>query len=161
MALADWLRVFRTVHERAKKGELTGADADDYRASCDELARALMAAQKLAPKAGEAPRHALRVARALQVQLDSRLANVRATTVDLSVSGFSVLMAKPPNPHEELTATLRIPGGEPLAADVVTAEARPQGGAMRVWFTFRKLADAERQRLELLVMDTALSQLVG
>src|SRR6266540_4891900 len=101
MAFADWLRVFRTLHENAKKGELTGTDVEDYRAGCDELARALMAAQRLTPKPGEAPRHALRVARALQVDLETAVSRVRATTVDISVTGFSVLLAKAPQAAEE------------------------------------------------------------
>ena len=87
MSIGDWLRVFRTLHEKAKQGGLAGEDADAYRAGCDELARALMAAQRLAAKPGEAPRHALRVARALQVDLESPVSKVRAMTVDLGVGG--------------------------------------------------------------------------
>ena len=64
MGLADWLRVFRALHEKAKKGELSGTDAEDYRAGCDELSRALIAAQKLGLRPGEVPRRVLRVARA-------------------------------------------------------------------------------------------------
>jgi hypothetical protein len=161
MALADWLRVFRTLHDRAKKGELKGTDAEDYRAGCDELSRALIAAQRLTLKPGEVPRHALRVARALQVDLETVTSHVRATTVDLCVGGFSVLLAKPPRPGEEQKATIRIPGGEPIVADVLPGEPKQQPGNVRVSFTFRKLAAADRDRLELLVMDTALAQLAG
>jgi hypothetical protein len=159
MALADWLRVFRTLHEKAKKGELAGTDASDYRAGCDELARALMAAQRLTLRPGEVPRHALRVARALQVDLETPVSHVRAMTVDLCVGGFAVLVAKAPPPNEEQSATLRIPGGEPLVATVMPAEVKPQPGSVRVSFTFRKLSDGDRERLERLVMDTALSHL--
>lgn len=161
MSLADWLRVFRTLHERAKKGELKGSDADDYRAGCDELARALMAAQRLTLKPGEVPRHVLRVARALQVDLETPVSHVRAMTIDLSVAGFSVLLAKPPPAKEEQTATLRIPGGDPIAAAVLPGDTKQQPGTVRVAFTFQKLPDASRDRLELLVIDTALSQLAS
>jgi hypothetical protein len=159
MTLADWLRVFRTLHEKAKKGELAGGDADDYRAGCDELSRALMAAERLTPKAGEAPRHALRVARALQVDLETAVSKVRAMTVDLSVSGFSVLLGKAPAAREEHTATLRVPGGAPVVTTVVPGEVKQQPGTVRVSFTFKELQDEDRRRLELLVIDTALSQL--
>jgi hypothetical protein len=161
MSLADWLRVFRTLHDKAKKGELGGGDADDYRAGCDELARALMAAQRLPVKPDDAPRHQLRVARALQVDLETPLSKVRAMTVDVSVSGFSVLVAKPPPPGEEQTATLRVPGGESIIAGVLPVETRQQPGTVRVSFAFRKLPDTDRQRLETLVIDTALSQLAS
>lgn len=160
MSLADWLRVFRTLHERAMKGELTGTDADDYRAGCDELARALMAAQRLTLKPGEAPRHALRVARALQVDLETAVSRVRATTVDLCVGGFSVLVAKAPA-NEEHTANLRVPGGESIVTGVMPGEVKQQAGTVRVSFTFKKLQEVDRKRLELLVIDTALSQLAG
>jgi hypothetical protein len=156
MAFADWLRVFRALHERAKKGELEGQDADEHRAACDELARALIAAQRLTLKPGEVPRHALRVARALQVDLETPLSHVRATTLDLCVSGFSVLLAKAP------PATLRMPGGaEPIHATVLVADLKQQPGNVRASFTFKRLTDENRARLELLVIDTALSQLAG
>jgi hypothetical protein len=161
MGLADWLRVFRSLHERAKKNELTGVDADDYRAGCDELARALMAAQKLTLRPGEVPRHALRVPRALQVTLDDKLAVQRALTVELSVAGFSVLLAKAPLPGVEVTATLRLPGVEPLTATVKTGEAKQTGGTVRVSFLFGKLPDAARAQLEMLVIDTALQSLAA
>jgi hypothetical protein len=160
MALADWLRVFRTLHETAKKGELQGTDADDYRAGCDELARALMAAQRLTPKPGEVPRHMLRVARAVQVDLETAVTRVRATTVDLSAGGFSVLLAKPP-PAEEHTANLRIPGSEPIITTVTPGEMKQSPGTVRVTFAFNRLPEPERDRLAMLVIDTALSQLAG
>jgi hypothetical protein len=160
MGLADWLRVFRALHEKAKKGELAGSDAEDYRAGCDELARALIAAQKLTLRPGEAPRHVLRVARALQVNLETKVSSVRATTIDVSVAGFSVLLGKPPPPDEQ-TATLRVPGGDPVVAAVLPGESKQQPGNVRVAFLFQKLPEPARQRLEVLVIDTALSQLAG
>ncbi len=161
MSLGDWLRLFRALHERAKKGGLSAEDAEAYRGGCDELARALMAAQRLAAKPGEAPRHALRVARAVQVDLETPISHVRAMTVDLGVTGFSVLLAKPPSPGEEQTATLKLPDRPPLVTPVLPGETRPQTGSVRVSFAFRKLADADRAALELLVIDTALSQLAA
>jgi hypothetical protein len=160
MGLADWLRVFRTLHEKAKKGELGGSDAEDYRAGCDELARALIAAQRLSLRPGEVPRHALRVARALQVTLETKTSTLPAITVDVSVAGFSVLLGKVP-PHEEHTATVRIPGAEPIVATVLPGEVKQQPGNVRAAFLFQKLPEAARQRLEMLVIDTALSQLAG
>lgn len=161
MGIADWLRVFRALHDRAKGGALSPEDAEAYRAGCDELARALMAAQRQAARPGEAARHALRVARALQVDLDTPISHVRATTVDIGVSGFSALLAKAPPAGEEQRCVLKIPGGEPLEAAVTPAEVKQQAGTVRVAFAFERLSDASRARLELLVIDTALSQLAA
>jgi hypothetical protein len=161
MGIADWLRVFRALHDKAKLGKLSPEDADAYRAGCDELARALLAAQRLAPRQGEAPRHALRVARAVQVDLETAVSHVRATTVELGVGGFSAILAKAPRSGEELKATFKMPGGEPLAATVLPAELKQGAGSVRVSFTFCGLPESERARLELIVIDTALSQLAA
>jgi hypothetical protein len=161
MGIADWLRVFRALHEKAKGGTLAGEDAEAYRAGCDELARALMAAQHLPARPGQAPRHALRVARAVQVDLETPISHVRATTVELGVAGFSALLAKPPPAGEELKCTLKLPGGEPLETSATTAEVKQQPGTVRVTFAFGRLPEAARARLELLVIDTALSQLAA
>jgi hypothetical protein len=161
MGLADWLRMFRSLHARAMKGELQGPQLAEYRAGCDELARALIAAQKLALRPGEAPRQVLRVARALQVDLSTKISSFRGMTCDVSVAGFSVLLGKIP-PNEEHTATLRVPGGAtPIVAQVRLGEAKQQPGNVRVVFLFQQLPEVERERLETLVIDTALSQLAG
>jgi hypothetical protein len=162
MSFGDWLRVFRALHDKAKQGTLAGEDAEAYRAGCDELARALMAAQRLAAAPYEAPRHALRIARALQVELEGPGGLVRATTLEVGVGGFSAILAKAPQPGEELKASLRVPDlRAPLVAQVVPSDARPQAGATRVTFAFKKLSDGDRSVLETLVIDTALSQLAG
>lgn len=160
MGLAEWLRLFRALHEKARKGELAGAELREYQAGCDELARALIAAQRLALPPGQTPRHVLRVARALQVTLETKVSTERAMTIDISVAGFSVLLGKVP-PAEEHSATLRVPGGDPVVATVLPGEAKQQPGSMRVAFLFQRLPEPLKERLEMLVMDTALSQLAG
>jgi hypothetical protein len=160
MNLGEWIEAFRSLHERAREGKLSDEEATDYRAGREELARALVASQRIALKPGESPRKALRVARALQVQVGNGAASVRATTADLCVEGFSALLAKAPRAGEELACTLRLPGGQPLAAAARVVEAKPLGGNSRVFFAFKDLPEAERERLEMLVFDTLLAQLV-
>jgi hypothetical protein len=160
MGLEDWLRVFRTLHEKAKKGELSGTDAEDYRSGCDELSRALIAAQKLTLRPGEVPRRVLRVPRAVQVTLETKVVSVRSMTIDVSVAGFSVLLGKAPA-SEEHSATLRLPGGDPLVVTVTPGEVKVQPGTVRAAFLFQGLPDPARQRLEVFVIDAALSQLAG
>ncbi len=66
MSLADWLAEFRGLHQRAASDQLSPPEWVAYRQGREELARALLAAQRLSLKPGETPRQALRVARALQ-----------------------------------------------------------------------------------------------
>jgi hypothetical protein len=159
--LAEWLKDFRELHERARKGQLTKAEESIYKGGRDELARALLSAQRLTVKPGETPRQALRVARALQVDLDLLTSSARAITVDLSTGGFSCLLAKSPPLGDEVGFSLRVPGAEPLAGKARVADVKPQQGNVRVSFQFSGLDPSDRERMELFVFDTVLAQLAG
>ncbi len=113
--LSEWLLTFRQLHEKARRGQLAERELQAYRAGRDELARALLAAQRLALRPGEVPRRALRVARALQVDLDLGTSRERAVTLDISTGGFSCLLAKAPPIGDEVGFSLRLPAAEALA----------------------------------------------
>lgn len=161
MSLSDWIRQFRTVHAEARKGTLTPADVEDYRAACDELARALIGAQRLTLKPGESPRHSLRVARALQVELESPVTLMKVMTVDIGVGGFTATVAKPPRVGDEFSCKLKLPDGEPLETTAKVVEVKPQPGSARTSFAFPTLSDGAKGRLEMVVIDAALAQLAG
>jgi len=161
VSLSEWMKAFRELHERARTGRLSGPEAEGYRAARDELARALLSAQRLTVKPGETPRQSLRVARALQVDLDLLTSNVRAITIDLCTGGFACLLAKAPPLGEEFGFTLRLPGAEALGGKVRVADVKPQQGNVRVSFQFSGLPAEERERMETFVFDTVLSQIVS
>lgn len=161
MGFADWLREFRALHEKARRGALRGDELTAYRAGRDELARALLAAQRLTASGGQPARRALRVPRALQADLEFVDGNVRVMTLDVSAGGFGALMAKPPKVGEELTAVLRVPGGEPLRAAARVVDVKQQVGNARASFQLVGLEEADAERLELLVFDAVLAQLQG
>jgi hypothetical protein len=159
MSLKDWLIRFKAQHEQARAGTLSGDGLADYRAGRDELARALLGAQVAALKAGETPRQALRVARALQADLEWSVDKVRAVTQDLSAGGFSALLAKAPPTDEDVKVQLRLPGAEMLGGRARVVGSIIQPAAVRVAFAFTGMAPAERDRLEFLVFDTVLQQI--
>ncbi len=161
MSLADWLAEFRELHEKAHRGQLSARERVVYRAGRDELARALLAAQRLTLKPGETPRQALRVARALQVDLDLATSQVRAMTIDLSTGGFGALLAKPLPLGEVVKYSLRLPGSEQLTGEARVVEVRPQPGNVRISFALKDLSEADRERLELLIFDTVLGQITS
>ncbi len=161
MDLAQWLTAFKALHEKARRGALEAADERDYQAGREELARALVAAQRLTTQPGQSPRQALRVARALQVDLESPVRKDRLTTFDLSLGGFSALVARAPMSDEELTATLRLSGAEPVVAGVKVAGMKAQPGNVRVSFTFSRLEAAAAERLEFAIFDAVLAGLGG
>jgi hypothetical protein len=131
MGLADWLAAFRDLHEQAVAGTLGEADWVVYRQGREELARALLAAQRLALRPGETPRQALRVARALQVDLEWTKGQVRALTVDLSVGGFATLLAKAPASADEVKYALKLPGGAEVKGAPWPASGSCSQGAAR------------------------------
>lgn len=160
-SLAEWIKSFRELHERARSGKLQApADLETYRAARDELARALLSAQRLTVKPGETPRASLRVARALQVDLDLLTSSARAITIDLCTGGFACLLAKAPPIGDEVGFSLRLPGTDALKGKVRVADLKPQQGNVRVSFQFCGLDAADRERVEMFVFDTILGQLV-
>jgi hypothetical protein len=159
--LAQWLLEFRQLHEKARRGQLRDREAQVYRDGRDELARALLAAQRLTLRPGEIPRRALRVARAMQVDLDLATSRERAVTIDISTGGFSCLLAKGPPVGDEAGFSIRLPASEPLAGRARVTDARAAPGNVRVSFQFVNQSDADKERLELFVFDTVLAQLSG
>ncbi|BDG07861.1 PilZ domain-containing protein [Anaeromyxobacter paludicola] len=160
-SLAEWLAAFRQLHDKARKQHLTERERAVYLSGRDELARAVIAAQRLSTVVGQTPRQALRIARALQVDLDWSVGSERAMTLDLSVGGFGALLAKPPPSDEDLKFSLRIPGADPVAGRARVVDVKVQPGNARVCFAFVGLGAAELERLELFMFDALLTQLAG
>ncbi len=161
MSLAEWLETFRALHERARAGQLPAEELETYHAGREELARALVGAQRLSLKTGQTPRKALRVARALQVDLETKAGQVRAMTIDLSLEGFSATLAKAPPAGGQIKCTLRLPGGDPVVAEVKPVDVKVQPGSVRVSFAFQKLEAPQQERLEMTIFDSVLAQIGG
>ncbi len=159
MGLTEWMKRFRELHARSKDGELSPGERAEYHASRDELARTVLAAQHLTVRPGQGVRSAVRVARALQADVELAAGRVRAITLDVSTGGFSALLEKPPTVGEEGKVTLRIPGGAPLSCATRAVEVRAGAGHARVGFQLVGVAPADAARLETFVFDTILSQL--
>ena len=161
MSLSQWMSDFRDLHERARRGQLSGREEAVYRGARDELARALLAAQKLTLRQGQVARQALRVTRALQVDLDLVTWRARAVTLDVSTGGFAALLDKAPSLGEEIGYTLRIPASEPVAGRARVTDAKPQTGNVRVAFQFLNQSPEDRERLEMFVFDSVLAAIAG
>jgi PilZ domain len=159
VSLAVFLSRFRELHQKAGSGALSAEEREEYRRAREELARALLAVQRLALKPGETSRQSLRVARVLQVDLDWPKGQVRAVTLDLSVGGFAPLMARAPSQSDEVACAFRLPGGEEMKARARVVSAQVQGTAVRVAYAFQGLPEEDRERIERVVFDTVLDQI--
>ena len=159
-SLTEWLLAFRALHEKARRGRLLGPEAARYRAAREELARAFVTAQRLQLKPGETPRSAMRVSRAIPVELELA-AKQRATTSDLSTGGFSCVVSAKAAPAlgAELGFSLKLPGGIAVAGRARVADVKPLPGNVRLSLGFTQVSEADRERMEMLVVDTVLAQL--
>lgn len=161
MSVSDWIRQFRALHAEALKGTLDAEELKAYQGACDEFARALMGARKQAAKPGQSPRHALRVAKAVQVELESSVTQVKTTTIELGVGGFLAILPKAPKVGDSFQCKLKLPGGDPLETALSVSEVKLQPGSVRVSFDFCKLSDETKGRIEKIVIDAALSQVAA
>jgi PilZ domain len=159
VSLGDWLAGFKDLHDQVRRRQLPAAGLPAYRAARDELARALLAAHRLALRDGESPRRALRVNRALPVDLDLPGGRVRAPTLDLSTGGFGAALPHAPPVGASVPYTLRLEGGD-VSGMARLLDARPRApGPLRASFAFEALSDDEVERIELAVFDAVLEQL--
>ena len=159
MGLIEWLKGFRVLHEAAKNGTLSADELVHYRSACDELARALLVAQRCGVRPGQQPCRALRMARALQLDLDFPDGAERAMTTEVSAEGFEALLSSPPRAGKEVRFSLRIPGGDPMRGSARVAEVRQQPGNVRASFAYVGIGAAEVDRLQQFVFDAVLAQL--
>jgi hypothetical protein len=156
MNLSAWLEQFRNLHEKARRKLLDEEATKAYHTGRDELARAMLASQRLTVKEGQTPRQALRVARALSVTLDG----VRAVTLDFSLGGFSTVLEKAPGANELVGFTLKLPGGgDPVIGRCKLASSVQRHGSYRTSFTFLAMPEGETERVEMALIDAVLEQL--
>jgi len=137
MALLEWLTEFRVLHDKARSDNLSDHDAKLYKDGREQLAAALVQAQRLTRNPEESARQALRVARAVQVDLELNSGKQRVVTLDISIEGKDPIVAR---------------------AKVV-ATVRQAAANHRVSFAFEGLPERDTERLSILVFDTALSRL--
>jgi len=162
MELKQWLEQFSRLHAKARAGQLSAAEKAGYLERRDELARALVVAQRLTILPGQTPRQALRVSRALQVDLDLPGGRIRAMTQNISAGGFGALLGQLPNESEAIGFTLKQPGStEPIVGRCRVRDIQKRQGNHLVSFVFEELAVESRERIEMTLFDAVMEQFEG
>jgi hypothetical protein len=159
MRLSEWLAAFRILHKKAHENALDEAQRALYLAHRDELARAMMAAQRLALPPGRPPRQELRVARALQLDLTLAKEPMRLTTLDVGSGGFATLVDRNMNVGDVIDFSLRLPGQSPATGKARVVDLKAQNGRIRGCFAFTQVPDPDRERIEMFVFDATLDVL--
>jgi hypothetical protein len=158
--LRAWIAGFRWLHEKARLGSLTGEEAVAYREAREDLAAMLVAAQRLTLNPGQTGREALRVARALPLELQLKAGAVRGETLDISTGGFSTILKRALQPDETVAFTLAL-GSGPLPGRARVASVSDQDGFFRVSFRLEGLSPAEMERMGSEVLDATLVHLAN
>jgi hypothetical protein len=159
MRLSEWLAAFRNLHKKAHENALDEAQRALYLAHRDELARAMMAAQRLTLPPGRPPRQELRIARALQLDLTIAPDTVRLVTLDVGSGGFAALVDRKLNVGEVVDFALRLPNQNPAAGKARVVDLKAQNGRIRGAFAFTQVPESDRERIEMFVFDATLDVL--
>lgn len=159
MSTADWFKDFRNMHDKAKRKVLTPPEKRLYQAAKEQFAKAMCAAQGLTLKPGETARLNMRISQVMPVELSLAREMVKAATMDISLGGFSSTLAVFPEANELVGYIIKLPGGvEPLVGRAQAVSMVRKPGNARVSFAFQGLSEADSERLELVLFDSALSR---
>jgi hypothetical protein len=159
MELKQWIDEFSRLHSSARKGNLSEADKRTYLDRREELARALVTAQQLTLQPGQTPRQALRVSKALQIELELPSGRVRVITQNISTGGFGALVGQLPPSSESIGFSLKQPGAvEPIVGRCRVREAQAKVGSSLVSFVFEDLTENARDRIEMTIFDAVMEQ---
>jgi hypothetical protein len=161
MSTLAFIKRFRELHERAKKGALPESERPDYQTSRTELGRLLLIAQQI-NHGGNTLRNALRVAQLIKVELDLGGDTTKTSTIDLAGGGFAVLLPTSQSIGRIVRFKLSLPGfgtgPHPIEGTARVASARPQAPSFRVSFAFHELKPADREHLEMVIIDSVLAR---
>jgi hypothetical protein len=152
---------FRELHRKRKSDSLSPSEQIAYAELREEFARAMLLGQRLTLQAGQTARQSLRVAHAMKVsfRVPAKMEE-KTVTIDLGMNGFAALgSGSIPvgtvcdfalGSSQSLRGTARVVGS--------TRHGR-MGGAHRISFAIQTMSDAEREQLEMVVLDAVLATL--
>ena len=161
MDFAKWVQEFKVAHQKIAKGELGPTERERHLADRNELARAVLANQKVQLRAGQQPRQLLRSTRVLPVEVEVGGRMRPLMTLELSVEGFSALTGDAPVPDKPLQFVLRLPNvREPVAGEVTCLQSVKQTGNFRSQFKFApSVGEVAREQVEHFVFGDLLDHL--
>lgn len=155
--LGEWVKTFRGMHERSKRGRLSAPARDVYLVRGEELARAAIAIQGLGALRDR--RHDFRVARALRVTLTLGTRTVRATTLNISGGGFACQVATAPRATRPVRFGLALPGASRVTGECTLVRSIPMRIGFRASFAFDDLERYGAEALSSFLLEAVLDAL--
>ena len=160
MKLQEWIGEFCQMHDRAHRGALTDDQRAEYLAARDELARALLRAQRVSLLAGQSPRRNLRAALALPMVLQLPSGRIPTLTRDISSGGFAATLSTSPGLGVQVPFVLQTArAAPPIVGKARLVALNLEGSSPRAGFAFDELSAEGAERIELLVFDAVVARL--
>lgn len=160
MDRSEWISRLELLHGARRAGTpLPPEDESWYLRARNQLVRTAVATQNSAVSAGEHPRAALRLERAVPVRLGGGTWSVTATATDVSTGGFCIRTDVPLERERLAWAELSLPGAL-VRAPVRIAGLATSDGLVRVSFAFRDPDPDAEAAIEDFALDQILPQLV-
>lgn len=162
-AALQFIAEFTQLHEKAKKGVLTGVERSRYADARVQFQRFTVIAQQVG-QAGSTLRSSLRMAKMLKVEIRPDEGQAEKTsTLDLSLAGFAVLLPTGMRSGKAAAFTLHLPaaagaGTNAIQGRCVVASSRPHTRAFKVSFKFEDLAPEMHEQLEMALIDAMLER---
>lgn len=160
-SVAKFIERFRDLHEKAKEGSLSPIEKVEYQATRAELGQMMLIAQHVS-HSGKTLRSTLRIAQVLKVRIDRGADMVdKTTTIDIASGGFAALMPNAMPVGRSITFELQLPSSSATAMVKGTARVastKPQGGLVRVSFTFDQVDAKGREALDMAILDLLIAR---
>lgn len=159
MGLAEFVTALQHLHEKAKKGQLTGNEQSDYDAGRNQLATAMLAAQKITVPQGGKSRDYLRAPKMIGVDLQVPGGKFNVVTVEVWPRGFAALVAEGLPLNQPVKAQMKLRTGLAVECEATPFEAKRQASNFKVSFNLTHVADADVEQVALIVYDEILAKL--
>ncbi len=153
----------RDLNEKRKQNSLTVDERAVYESLRDDFARAFVRANRITLRPGQTSRQVLRVACAIQLELSIANRVHKTITLDVSTQGLATLIGECVETGTPCDFILRT-RPEPirgLGKVVGCARYGSVNSSYRVSLVVDLLSQAQAERLEHLVLDTALAALTS
>jgi hypothetical protein len=158
MRLNDWIDGVYQRHTLHKQGLLSEEAQTLYRRDREDFALSGLLLQRLALAPGQRPRRALRIRRALPVELQSSDGSLKSLTADLSPFGFAALLDGATVWTAPVAFRIELPGGL-LAAGQARAVSTRWAAGGRGGFSISEISDEHREALANTVFDEIFATL--
>ena len=146
-------------HDGFKQGILENETIASYMQARRDICGVLLVGQRLAIEPSGVTRGSLRVTRAYQVEFGFPSGVVSSVTRDISTSGLSALVAKPPPEGSVITMRLKVGGGAAIVGRCQVVKIVPMQEVIQMCVVFEGLPRDAREKIETAVCDVIVTEL--